>query len=293
MDAREPPSYNFPMTKRFFTAVVFALAASMSFAACGDDDDDSGSVDSDGGGNGDDDADDDDGGGTGEDRVANYLRAEPYPRLVFEIDAVAGYGPREDAMDGVIEYYADVIDKPGGIEAVADETIDGVGEGGVWTFDDLDALAEPTANLDVDEDTIAIHLLYVDGSYDAGAGPGTVLGVAWANRHLAIFTDDIDDSCATPLPFEDTLCRLAEQHVLAHELGHIIGLVDNGLPMVTDHKDEAHGDHDVSDECLMYWAYEGASIVELLADRLAGGNTDPLGLDNACLADVAAVRDAP
>ncbi|MCL4233154.1 MAG: hypothetical protein KJ042_01400 [Deltaproteobacteria bacterium] len=281
------------MTTRIFAVWVFAIAASLLCAACGGDDDDSGSVDSDGGGSDDDDAaDDDDSGGTGEDRIANYLRPEPFSRLVFEIEAVAGYGPREDAMEGVIEFYADVIDKPGGIEAIADETIEGVGAGGVWTQDDLHALAESTANLDVEDDTIAIHLLYVDGSYDAGAGPGTVLGVAWGNLHLAIFTDDIDDSCATPLPFESTLCRLAEQHVLAHELGHVIGLVDNGLPMVTDHKDPTHGDHDVSDECLMYWAYEGTSIVDLLAARITEGNLDPLGFDDACLADIAAVRDA-
>jgi hypothetical protein len=60
--------------------------------------------------------------------------------------------------------------------------------------------------------------------------------------------------------------------------------------MVSPHKDPEHGAHDASDDCVMYWAFEGTGAVDTLLARFLGGNQAALGFDAACLADIAAAR---
>ena len=95
-------------------------------------------------------------------------------------------------------------------------------------------------------------------------------------RDSIMFKETID-AAGSGLPLAGNL----EDTVAVHELGHLLGLVDNGIDMVEDHKDPDHGDHDVSDECIMYWAASTDSAVDLLL----GG---PLDFDDECRADVAA-----
>jgi hypothetical protein len=91
--------------------------------------------------------------------------------------------------------------------------------------------------------------------------------------------------------FANQLCRSAETAVMTHEMGHVIGLVDNGLPMLTDHRDPDHLHHDVDPESVMYWQHERDSVFNVLLTRVRGGASPSLGFDPNSLADIAAVRD--
>lgn len=225
--------------------------------------------------------------GTNAEIPESYIRADPHPRLVLEVDAVEGITPRDAASSYAVERLGAVLDKPEGIEWTADGTLTPGGSDHVWTFVELQELADESYDLEVDDDTAKIHVIYVDGSYE---NPG-VLGVAWANRHLVMFAERLEESCDRPL-IGERLCAVAESSVLLHELGHVIGLVDNGVEMVEPHKDAEHGAHDESDECVMYWAYEGVDIIDVLADRLSlGGSSAELDFGPNCQADLAAVRD--
>lgn len=214
-----------------------------------------------------------------------YIHGEAHSRLVFEVDSVEGVAPRADATGYVVEELSAVVDKPDGIEFVTDGTIESRGADHVWTFDELETLAGEQFDMEVEDEVVKIHVMYVDGSYENE----NTLGVAWGNRHLTMFADVVDDSCDRPL-VRDRLCRFAESSVLLHEVGHVIGLVDNGIPMVEDHEDSEHDAHDESDECVMYWAYEGTQIIDVLAARL-GDSSPALTFDDACEADIAAIRD--
>jgi hypothetical protein len=77
-----------------------------------------------------------------------------------------------------------------------------------------------------------------------------------------------------------------EQTTLIHEFGHAVGLVNNGVAMVTPHQDAAHGAHDSDSSCVMYYANEGASAVAEFVRNLRTG--DEVLFDSQCLADVAA-----
>lgn len=213
----------------------------------------------------------------------DYVRSTHAQSLVLELDAAPGLEAREAARDYAADRLGAVIDKPGGVRWVSDGELP-ASDDGVWTFEELRELADTHRDLAIEEDAVKIHVLYVDGRYE----DADVLGVAWANRHLAMFPQRLDEVCDGFL-IGEPLCRVAESSVLLHELGHVVGLVDNGIPMVDDHRDEEHGAHDHNDECVMYWAYEGVGVLDVLVDRLTG-TTAALDFDQACIDDLQAVQ---
>jgi hypothetical protein len=223
-------------------------------------------------------------------RVQRLVRSDLDSALRFEIDSVAGLEPYPSSTDYLARFYADVLDKPGGITFELDETLPAQGQESVWTIDSLDAFAREHAGADVDG-AVTIHVLMLDGSYE-GDGSGTVLGVAWDHRFLALFQDVLRGQCASSLvgALRQDSCEAAERNVWAHEIGHLIGLVDNGLAMQIDHRDPDHGSHDVAEGCLMYWAYEEAALFDTLLARLDMAQRLDIDLCAACRDDLEAAR---
>jgi hypothetical protein len=225
-----------------------------------------------------------------------YIRGDIFRRLVLEIDSVPGFEPRSSVEDDLLAGLGPILDKPLGISSMRDDALTSMGADHVWTFDELDDLAKATFDLPVSVDTTRMHVLFVDGSYEKDTASSKILGIAWGGKNLVMFKQTIENLCQqAPLLIRERVCEAAELGIWTHETGHLLGLVDNGLPMVSNHRDpdSSHGRHDASDDCIMYWAYEGQSIIDLFRDRFLGGNDAGLGFDQACLADIAAVRDAP
>ncbi len=228
-------------------------------------------------------------GGTGPTRVQSYLRGDQFTRLVFEVDSVDGYAPMSAAEQGMIGKIKPLVDKPAGVEAVHDGTIVSRGADHAWTLDELDKLAAQSNTLDVGDNTIKMHVMFVDGHSDQDTDQSQVLGLAWGNENIAIFKKTIQDHCQGVLT-GDQLCKYAEQSIWTHEVGHVLGLVDNGAPKQSNHQDIEHGHHCNNDQCVMYWAYEGTKLMDVLKERLSG-NGGGLNFDDACKADLKAVRD--
>jgi hypothetical protein len=279
-------------------AVASGLALSLSLALSGCLGGDPGGGN--GGGGGDDGGGANEGGGNGGGeggRFVDLIRGDPYPRLVIEVDYVPGFAPRPAVESALAEGLGEILDKPGGIEVVLDSEIESRGEDHAWSFAELDALARSSFDLAVDPDTTVIHTLYLDGHHERDEqGGGRILGLAWAHTHIVMFKKTLEEVCgASSLVglLRERQCRGAELSVWIHEVGHVIGLVDNGLPMTVPRRDEERGAHDENPGCVMYWAYSGEAIFDQIRDQLLGGGDESLGFDDACLGDVAAVRDAP
>lgn len=231
-------------------------------------------------------------------RFRNYLRPAPFPRLVVEIDSVPGAEPYAASQADIAAVLGTILHKPGGIVMQRDGApIASRGAGHAWTFQELEALAADTFDLAVPADTTKMHVMFVDGHSADDTSSGRILGLAWAHTHIVMFKDTIESTCGShpSLRQRERLCAGAERSIWVHELGHVLGLVDNGLPMVSNHRDPdtSHGRHDANENCVMYWSYDGGEVVNKLARKLLEGGEAEIGFDEQCLADLRAVRDAP
>lgn len=224
-------------------------------------------------------------------RLARYHHSDTDPSLHFELDAVPGLSPYASSLDYLEAFFGQILDKPDGIVFDTDEALEPAGSDHVYTFDELDAFARAHTRDDSDG-PVSIHVLLLDGSYDSGDG-GTVLGLAWGQRQIALFQDAIRSGCSGGLlgSLSSEACEVAERNVWAHEIGHVIGLVDNGLAQQTNHRDPDHGRHDISDGCLMYWAYDSPAMFDLLLSRLNSGQSLDGDFCENCRADLNAARE--
>lgn len=134
------------------------------------------------------------------------------------------------------------------------------------------------------------YVIFVSGYFTDGNGPNAgVLGVSIGDTGVLAMFKDVIDSTNVPAT---NVSRFVEQTTLVHELGHAIGLVDNGVAVTSPHNDTVHGAHCTNDQCVMYWLNEGASDMAAYVQRsvLAG---DTVLFDAACLADVDALTGGP
>ena len=128
------------------------------------------------------------------------------------------------------------------------------------------------------------YLVVSDPSAD-DSGNLKVLGEAYRASSMVVFQGSIKSvSGGLGQPSAD----IVESAVVAHEYGHVLGLVNISTPMVTPHQDTAHGAHDTNTKCLMYYLNNSSAG---LAGNLLSGGTVP-DFDAQCRADLAAVRDA-
>lgn len=223
-------------------------------------------------------------------RHLQYIRADDYGSLVGEVDYVEGSGPADGVLDSTGSNLEGFLEKPGGIDFRTDGTISSKGSDHEWTLSELRQVAQSTFDESVSDETIRVHVLYVDGHYEKDSGNSKVLGLAWGNKNIAIFEDNVDDACESaslaPGPFRRRMCRKVEESVLIHEIGHTVGLVNNGLEPQADHHDEAHGAHCDRDDCVMYWRNRTSDVVSRIEDRFGNDNEQALGFGPDCREDV-------
>jgi hypothetical protein len=221
-------------------------------------------------------------------RFEHFIRRAPYPRLVLEVDRWAGYQPSPFAVQRLEAGLKGILGKDEvKVEVDGERPSDPRAANG-WTFAELRQLAAESFNRPVPVGTIKMHVMLVDGVYEQR----DVLGIAWDYTHLVLFRQRMDEACGAGLPLNQEVCRQTELGVWVHEVGHLLGLVNIGLPMQSAHEAEDKRAHDVSDGCIMFWAYETPDVLTAITNDVFG--TDPkLGFDDACLQDIDAVKNRP
>jgi hypothetical protein len=125
-------------------------------------------------------------------------------------------------------------------------------------------------------------VIFVSGHFaDQHGVQNGVLGVSYGDT-IAIFKDVIR---TTDMILDPNVVRYVEQSTLIHELAHSVGLVDNGVSMLSPHKDSQHGAHCTNPDCIMYWQDDGAADArDFTIRRLLTGSS--ILFDNACLGDL-------
>lgn len=220
--------------------------------------------------------------GPGE-RAADYLRLSPYARILVELDFVQGSGPEDRAAALLERRLEDVTRKP--VEVVRAAGVPAQGAEHRSTREEIARLEERFRGQFSGGETAALYVLYLDGGFEADDGERKTLGAAYRGSSIVMFKGNLRfASRAGPLEVTKPPIEEVEEAVLVHEIGHILGLVNLGTPMVANHEDPEHPGHSRSRRSVMFWAVEVSAIGAVL------GQTPPDDFDADDRADLQAAR---
>lgn len=132
----------------------------------------------------------------------------------------------------------------------------------------------------------ALNIYFLNGRAAAGAN---IIGFHLnGGGTIAIFKEVVRQmGNGETTPF---VAEYVEQSTLVHEVGHAMGLVNNGVPMIESHQDKEHGAHCSNPDCVMYYANEGSEgLVKHVKKLLQSPNPlDVSMFDEQCLKDTKA-----
>jgi len=134
-----------------------------------------------------------------------------------------------------------------------------------WSASELVSVGNTHAPVLKVGDKANLTVVFVRGLLDNNSN---ILGVhVTGTRFVFVFKDVVESVGGT-----DDQQKYVEQATVVHELGHLIGLVDNGVPQATDHEDGEHPHHTSNDECVMFWAVENPNQILLLLNNIITSN---------------------
>ena len=184
-----------------------------------------------------------------------------------------GFQPDAAAVNNLVNFINSLTNKPGGVTVV--QTQIAASGKAVLSLNDIATIEKNNRTVYTSGSQLGVYFLYTDGNYSEAG----VLGLAYRNTSMSILGKTIHDNSGGVTQASRTKL---ESTVLEHEFAHILGLVDIGSSMQTNHKDAAHGNHCNNSSCLMYYASETTDILGILIT----GNIPVL--DANCKADLSA-----
>jgi predicted Zn-dependent protease len=204
----------------------------------------------------------------------DLLSASDFDRLIVQVQYVSGFRPSDEGLQLLEAFLNERLDKPGGIEIQVDEPLD-IESQPTYTVAQVRAIEDQNRTAYTGDGTLAVYLLFLDGEYDEQAN---VLGIAYNNTSMALFEEKVKQHSGGALePSEATV----EGVVASHEVGHLLGLVNNGSAMQTEHQDEGNGRHCDNENCLMHYAVRTTDVIANLLDGMPE-------LDQDCIDDLQA-----
>lgn len=203
---------------------------------------------------------------------ANDLLSEAkYTSVSVEIQYMTGFAPDASAVNLLKDFLSARLNKSGGITIVQKEI--SAASNAALSVQQVADIEKNNRTVFTSGKELGVYFLFTNGEYT----DGKVLGVAYNNTSMCIFGKTIHDNSGNVGQASRTKLTTT---VLEHEFGHILGLVDVGTAMQTNHKDSPNGAHCNNKNCLMYYAAETTDVLGLLLT----GNIPTL--DANCLNDL-------
>lgn len=197
-----------------------------------------------------------------------------YKKLTVEVQSFKGWEPTENTLKKLQEFLEARLNKPDGIQLISTSIDPPRNER--YSLEDIRKLEDKYRTRYSSRDHASVYFLFIDGEYAANAGNSVTLGVAYGSGSMVIFEESISKySGGLTQPPRSSL----ETAVSIHELGHILGLVNNGTAMTTGHEDQAHIKHCDNKDCIMFWEAE-------TSDFLANFTGTVPSLDSNCIKDL-------
>lgn len=200
----------------------------------------------------------------------DLLSDSKYTSLVIQVQYMPGYQLDATAIANVTAYLNALCNKPVGITITQTQI---AANGDTLTPEKVGIIEKQNRTAYTNGTTIALYILITDG-FDTSA---SVLGFAYRNTSIALMGADLFSQSGG---FAEPSREALESSVLEHELGHMMGLVNLGTPMVAAHQDVAHGNHCNNSNCLMYYAIDTHSSANIHNPNIVPA------LDSNCLNDL-------
>lgn len=150
-----------------------------------------------------------------------------------------------------------------------------------WSAQDVYDLAQSVISGYSSSPKACFYVFFVNGYLsEDGKNDASVIGASIIGTPIiVVFKDVVRSTGASP-----TLVKYVEQTTLVHEFGHAMGLVNNGVTLLSRHQDTAHGHHCSNNDCIMYWLNEGLSDLMAFVQRYMATN-NPVMFGQECLDD--------
>ncbi len=211
--------------------------------------------------------------------AGDLLTDSKFTSMNIEIVYVDGNRPTDEAISSFKNFLTKRTYKPDGI----DINLRSVASSGKAPFD-IEEIAEIERNERTAYnvgDEIAIWIYFADGNNEKDTNEKFVLGSAFRNTSMVIYEKTIKDFAnRTGAPSR----AIIEASTLNHEFGHLFGLVNLGIEMVSEHEytdGDGKGAHCTTQGCLMNASIEfGSGVVDLV------NGTGVPELDQLCIDDL-------
>jgi hypothetical protein len=217
--------------------------------------------------------------------AADYLRSILFSSLLVEVDYPADRPPQAAALALLKTRMEERCNKPGGVTIVLDDALPPGSFPTIVSAATIGAIED--ANRDTYSDlatgTAALYLVYVHGKSDLDVGSSVVIGVAYRGGSCAVYADRVDEGATPPL----VTAAEIEGAATVHEIGHLLALVNGGVPMVVPHEDPQSQFHDVDQDCVMYFQLS----IGVLGPNI--GDPTFAQYDLHCMEDLAAFGGRP
>ncbi len=205
----------------------------------------------------------------------DFLSGEIYDKLTIEIQYIPGFQPSDETVNNLTNFLQTRLNKPGGISFV--RTPVQAPNLPSYSIADVQAIENAKRTQQNAGKTLTAYLFFANGDYSGNTSNSTILGVAYTTSSVVIFEKTIRNFSGD---FGQPATPTLETVVLEHEFGHLLGLVDNGSPMKTQHLDTAHGNHCSDTNCIMFYNVETSDVL----GNFLGGNIPTL--TTSCVIDL-------
>ncbi len=152
-----------------------------------------------------------------------------------------------------------------------------------YTRENLESFAQRIQKFNNSTANKGIVILFLDGYYITDGTPDhSILGINLNGTEvIAVFKPVVMSASKS-----NSEQALIEQSTIVHEIGHALGLVNNGVPATSAHHDSGHGAHCTNTDCVMFWQNGGAKIQQFIQPFLLTGSAKLFG--EQCLEDIKA-----
>lgn len=207
----------------------------------------------------------------------DLLSDNNFKSITVEMVSVQGFEPTVTAVNNFRQFLEDRLFKPDGI-TINQRTISSSNKA-PFNIEEIAEIENDTRTLFNTGDDITVYVYFADGSNEDDTNQQVTLGSAYLNTSMVIYEGTLR-RLGGSRPGAPSLSTI-ETAALNHEFAHLLGLVDIGTPLQSQHADPESSGHCNVPNCLMEAAIEFSSGIMGMGDIVPE-------LDALCIADLQA-----